>query len=334
MTKREQNTMQAAAIDRFGGPEVITLQTLPIPEVGLDEVLIRIDAAGVGKWDADEREGKYAGAFGAEPKFPFVLGWDGTGTVAAVGPRVGRFEVGDRVYAASVPSLEAGLYAEYAAVKAENVAHVPDTLTVAQAAAAPWDALTAISGLEDALALKEGETLMVFGASGGIGHIAVQLAKRMGARLLAVASGEDGVALARQQGADAIVDGRTDDVRAVAQDFAPRGLDGALVTAGGEAADRALAVLRDGGRVAYPNGVAPTPNARPGVQLIPYDGRRDRSATHRLNRLIDAKAFEIRVAQTFPFNQVVAAHRMLGSHFLGKLVLQVRDANSQDAGSS
>ena len=128
----------------------------------------------------------------------------------------------------------------------------------------PVDAITALRGLDDTLGLKPGESLMIFGASGGIGHLAVQLAKRMGARVLAVASGDDGVALARRLGADAVVDGHKDDVAAAAREFAPDGLDAALLTAGGEAAEKALTALREGGRVAYPNGVEPEPQARSG----------------------------------------------------------------------
>src|SRR6266850_4662435 len=88
MTKTKQNTMQAAAIDRFGGIETITLRTLPVPEVGPDEVLIRVESAGVAVWDVFEREGGFAQMFGIEPKFPYVLGSDGAGTIAAVGGKV------------------------------------------------------------------------------------------------------------------------------------------------------------------------------------------------------------------------------------------------------
>src|SRR6188768_4012320 len=93
-------TMQAAAIDRFGGIETLTMRTLPVPQVGPDEVLIRVEAAGVGSWDRGEREGRYAEYLGA-PTFPYVLGWDGAGTIVAVGDRVGHFKEGDRVYAAA-----------------------------------------------------------------------------------------------------------------------------------------------------------------------------------------------------------------------------------------
>jgi NADPH:quinone reductase-like Zn-dependent oxidoreductase len=149
------------------------------------------------------------------------------------------------------------------------------------------DEVTALRGLDDTLGLKGGESLLIFGAGGGVGHLAVQLAKRMGARVLAVASGEDGVALASRLGADAAVDGRKEDVPAAAREFAPDGLDAALLTAGGEPADRALAAVRAGGRVAYPNGVEPEPRPRLGVTVQSYDGTPDSQVIAKLNRLID-----------------------------------------------
>ncbi len=324
MTQTTKNTMRAAAIDRFGGRETLTLQTLPVPEVGPDEVLIRVESAGVAVWDPFEREGGFAEMFGVEPKFPYVLGSDGAGTIAAVGVRVSRFKEGDRVYAAALANPKGGFYAEFTAVKADNVSRVPDQLTTEQAGVMPSDAMTALRGLDDVLGLKQGETLMIFGASGGIGHMAVQLAKRMGARVFAVASGEDGAALARRLGADDVVDGRKDDVAAAAREFAPHGLDSALVTAGGEATERALAAVADGGRVAYPNGVMPEPKARPGVRLSSYDVVVEPEAINKLNRLIVAGPFEVHVARTFPLDQAAEAHRALDDHYLGKLALRPR----------
>ena len=315
------DTMQAAALDQFGGIETLTLQTLSVPEVGPDDVLIRLEAAGVGSWDRGEREGRYAEYLGA-PTFPYVLGWEGAGTIAAVGERVGHFKQGDRVYAAAYAKRNGGgFYAQYAAVKADDVAHVPDELTIEQAGVMGWDALTALTGVDDVLHIRPGEALMVFGASGGVGHMAVQIAKRMGARVLAVASGADGVALARRLGADAVVNGREDDVRAAALRFAPDGPDAGLVTAGGAAADQALGAMRDGGRVAYPNGVRPKPSTHPGVRLSNYDAIRGPEATAKLHRLISSGPFEIHVARSFPLEQVAEAHRALERHYLGKLAL-------------
>ena len=304
-------SMRAAAIDRFGGIETIQLQTLPVPDIGPDEVLIRVEVAGVGVWDAFEREGGFAQMFGIEPKFPYVLGSDGAGTIAAVGEQVGRFKEGDRVYALALVNAKGGFYAEYVALKAENVSPIPKELPIEQAGAMPSDALTALQGLDDVLGLKQGESLMIFGASGGIGHLAVQLAKRMGARVLAVASGYDGVALVRRLGADSVLDGHKDDVVAAAREFAPDGFDVALVTAGGEVANQALATVRDGGRVAHPNGVMPLPKARPELRLQSYDVMPSAQLFKKLNQLIESGPFEAHVARIFSLKQAAEAHRAL-----------------------
>lgn len=323
MEKTTPRTMRAVAIDRFGGPEVLKIQMVPVPDLGPDEILIRVEIAGVGEWDPFEREGGYAEMMGIEPSFPYVLGSEGAGTVAAVGGQVDRFQVGDRVYAAGFLNPKGGFYAEYAVVDSGLVSHIPDRLTVEQAGVMPGVGLTALRGL-GLLTLEPGESVMIFGASGGIGHVAVQFAKRMGARVLAVASGKDGVELAERLGADVTVNGREDDVLAAARKLAPQGLDAALVTAGGEAADRALEAMREGGRVAFPNGVQPEPQARNGVRLDSYNGDPDAEIIGRLNSLIEAGPFEVHVARTFPLEQVAEAHRALDDHYLGKLALRVR----------
>jgi NADPH:quinone reductase-like Zn-dependent oxidoreductase len=318
------STMRAAAIDRFGGPEMLVLTTLPLPEVEPDEVLIRIESAGVAQWDPHEREGGFVKMLGMTPTFPYVLGTDGAGIVAAVGKQITGFKEGDKVYGASLANPKGGFYAEYASVKGEYVSRIPDKLSLDQAGVMLSDAVTGLRGLDDILGLKRGESVMIFGASGGIGHIAVQLAKRMGARVFAVASGNDGVTLAKRLGADAVVDGHQDDVAAAARTFAPDGLDAALVTAGGEAAERALTAVRDGGRVAHPNGVEPPPKARTGVKVSAYDGEPDRQIIDKLNRLIEAGPLEVHIARTFPLDQAADAHRALDEHYLGKLALRPR----------
>jgi NADPH2:quinone reductase len=321
MTQTIPRMMQAAAIDEFGGP--ITSHTLPVPEVGPDEVLIKVESAGVGVWDRFEREDGFAKMMGATPRFPYVLGSDGAGTVVAIGDQAKRrFKPGDRVYALALANPKGGFYAQYAAVKADTISPLPDKLATERAGAMPVDAITALCGLDGTLHVKHGESLLIFGASGGIGHLGVQLAKRMGARVLAVASGNDGVALARRLGADVVVDGHKDDVVAAARQFAPGGLDAALMTAGGDAANRALTALKDGGRVAYPNGVEPAPKARPGIRVEAYNGTPSPELIEKLNRLIEAGPFEVHVARTFPLDQAAEAHRALDGHFLGKLALR------------
>src|SRR5678809_1168903 len=233
-SQAKAQTMRAVALDKFGGPDALKIQNLPIPKIEAGEVLIRVEAAGVGAWDPYEREGRFVEIMGVKPKFPYVLGSDGAGTIESVGKDVTRFKKGDRVYAAELANPKGGFYAQYTAVKADNVSLIPGQLSIEAASVLPTDALTALTGLEKVLGLKSGQTLMVFGASGGIGHLALQLAKRLGANVFAIASGDDGVELAKKLGADSAVDGRGDDVLNAAMEFAPNGIDAALVTAGGD----------------------------------------------------------------------------------------------------
>lgn len=318
-----EQTMRAIALDRFGGIESMALRSLPVPELAPNQVLVRVEVAGVGEWDAFEREGGYAEMLGFTPPFPYVLGSEGAGTVAAIGADVTRLRVGDRVYALGFLNPKGGFYAEYAAVDAACVSAIPGGLNTAQAAAVGGVGVTALRGLDDTLGLGQGESVMIFGASGGVGHVAVQLAKRLGARVLAVASGADGVALVRRLGADAAIDGHGDEVLAAARRFASQGLDAALFAAGGVAANRALAALREGGRVAYPSGVPIDSAAHASLQVSSYNGEPDADIIQRLNRLIEAGPFDVHVAQIFSLAQASEAHRALASHYLGKLALQV-----------
>ena len=322
-SKAKAQTMRAVALDEFGGPEALKIENLPLPEIDANEVLIRVEAAGVGAWDPLEREGRFVEIMGIKPKFPYVLGSDGAGTIAAVGKDVKNLKEGDRVYAAELANPKGGFYAQYAAVKADNASTIPGKLTTQQAAVLASDGLTALTGLEKVLALKSGESLMVFGASGGIGHLAVQLAKRLGAKLFAIASGDDGVQFVRKLGADIAVDGRGDNVLEAAKKFASNGIDAALVTAGGPATNEALSAIRKGGRIAYPNGVMPEPTARAGVATEAYDGETSPELIDRLNKLIEAGPFEVHVDKTFPMEEVSKAHMALGEHHLGKLALRI-----------
>src|SRR5436190_2796620 len=189
--------------------------------------------------------------YGTKPTFPYVLGSDGAGTVAAVGAQGHRFKEGDHAYALALTNPKGGFYAEYAVVKADNVSPIPKKLTVEQASVMPSDALTALRGLDEILKLNKSEWLMVFGAGGGSGHIAVQLAKRMGARVFAVASGADGVELALRVGADVAVDGRKDDVAKAVLAYSPEGVDAALVLVGSKNLNDVLEVVKPGGRIAH-----------------------------------------------------------------------------------
>src|SRR5215467_10310588 len=219
MNQTLNKTMKAVAIDRFGGIETLKTRELQIPELDADEILVRVEAAGVGVWDPFEREGGFAKEFNMTPQFPVILGSDGAGTVESVGGKVTRFKKGDRVYGISFMSPKGGFYADHVVMKEKNAARIPGKLSATQAGAMAVDLLTAYAGIETTLHLKSGESVLIFGASGGVGHLAVQLAKRIGARVLAVASGKDGVELVTSLGADAAINGRQDDVEAAVQEF-------------------------------------------------------------------------------------------------------------------
>ena len=185
------------------------------------------------------------------------------------------------------------------------------------------DVLTAYAGLETTLHLKSGESVLIFGASGGIGHMAVQLAQRMGGRVLAVASGQDGVALAKRLGADKVIDGYSEDIMAAAHEFAPKGMDAVLLTAGGAGAEKCLTTLRSGGRVAYPNGVELPQKDHPGITVEAYNGDYQHPPFEQINRLIESGPFDIEVAKTFSLEQAADAQRALDDHYLGKLVIKL-----------
>ncbi|MBM0233554.1 NADP-dependent oxidoreductase [Micromonospora sp. STR1_7] len=313
--------MQAAAFDEFGGPEVITLRKLPIPEVADDEVLIKVLSAGVGVWDAYERQGVLVPEGSS---LPIVPGSDGAGTVIAAGSQVTDLAVGDLVYVSATARPKGGFYAEYAAVKAEYAARLPDGVPAEHAGAMSTDALTALAGL-DALSLAPGAWLLIFGASGGQGHLAVQLAKRQGLNVIAVASGPDGVALVTRLGADVSLDGHGDvtDLLARIRDAVPAGVNAILAMAAGKTLDRLTEALIDGGVVAYPHGVRPEPSERPGVVVRAYDGEANRRQLQRLNELIEAGPFVVHVAEKFPLGKVREAHKRLQTSYTGKLLLTV-----------
>jgi NADPH2:quinone reductase len=242
----------------------------------------------------------------------------------AVGDGVSDRRVGDSVYAVAFLNPKGGCYAEYVAVKANLTEPVPASMSVEQASTYPVDGGTALRGLDDVLHLKSGESVLIFGAGGGLGHLAVQLAKRMGAKVLVVASGSDGVELCKRIGADVAVDGRADDVVAAAKKFAPGGIDAALLAAGGAAADKALTTLKPAGRVAYPNGVQPAPKPPAGITAQAYDGDLVPELISRMHKLIGNAPFTVHVAKSFKLDQVAEAHRMLDTHYLGKLALKVK----------
>lgn len=161
-----------------------------------------------------------------------------------------------------------GGYAEYVALNSNYVSPLSNQLTLQKASSISGVGLTALRGLEAMLKIKQGESVMIFGASGGVGHLAVQLAKSMGVRVFAVASGQDGVTMVKGLGIDVVIDGREDNLSLEAHSFAPEGFDAALLTAGGESTQKAIECVSKDGRIAFPNGIDPVPQVRTDIESI------------------------------------------------------------------
>ena len=186
--------MKAIQVHQFGGPEVLALHEIPTPKPGPGEVLVRVRAAGVNPYDTYMRNGSYA----IKPPLPYTPGSDAAGTIEAVGQGVTRVKSGDRVYTATTIS---GAYAEYALALDSQVHHLPDKASFAQGAGLWVPYGTAYTALHHHAAARAGETVLIHGASGGVGVAAVQFARAQGLVVLGTAGTERGLDLVKQQGA-------------------------------------------------------------------------------------------------------------------------------------
>lgn len=310
------DTMLAAAIDKGGGPEVLSVHHVPVPRPRAGEVLVAVQAAGVGAWEAGIRRDP-----GARAQFPLILGYDGTGTVVAMGAGVRGFEVGDRVYGTGE-----AFYAQYVSVRADTIAHVPGNLTPAEAGVLAISGLSALQGVDDILQVKADDTLIIHGGTGGVGTLALQFAKLRGAKVLATASSPEGLSLLSGLGADAVVNGRTGDIAAAARPLAPNGVDAVLGLAGGASLERCIDTLRsDGrGRVACLFGMEPLPQPRFNIRMTTYSFVSGTHEFQSLNRAMDAGKPDVLIAAEYPLADAAGAHsRLEEGRLQGKIVLLV-----------
>lgn len=313
-------TMLAAAIDHGGGPEVLSIHRLPVPKLQAGQVLIKVHAAGVGVWNAGQRQHPAESA-----RYPLVLGTDGAGVVAAIGPNVSGFKVGDRVYGVA-DGMASGFYAQYVVTRADEIAHIPKGIALTEAGVLAVSGLSALQGIDDMLHLKAGDTLIIHGASGAVGTLAVQFAKQRRVKVLATVTDDAGAELVTSLGADAVVNGKTGDIVAAAKRFAPDGVDAVLGLAGGDALERCIDGLRHDrrGRVAYLYGIAPVPQPRLGIEMTLYSYIPGRREFARLNTAVESTYLRIPIAAQYPLSGAAAAHqRLMAGHLLGKIVLVV-----------
>ncbi|MBG7696686.1 NADP-dependent oxidoreductase [Streptomyces sp. MC1] len=332
------HTMRAVRLHEHGGPEVLRYDTVPIPEPGPGEVLVRVHAAGVNPPDWYLRDGltKMPGETEPTVSLPVIPGTDASGVVEAVGADVDGLAVGDEVFGLlRFPSFDGSAYAEYVAAPASDLARKPAGIDHVHAAGAPMALLTAWQFLIELghdlpspfqaaphrpVALGAGTMVLVNGAAGGVGHFALQLAKWKGAHVIAVASGAHESFL-RELGADEFIDYTRSRPEELVHDA-----DLVLDTVGGPHSSRFLRTLKRGGALfpVFPGDFDEDETAKLGVTVSSAQVRSNGAQLAEAGRLLDAGTVRVAIDSTFPLADARAAHeRAARGHIQGKIVLTV-----------
>jgi NADPH:quinone reductase-like Zn-dependent oxidoreductase len=295
------SSMMAWRVHEFGPPSVMRFEQVPRRDPGPNQVLVKVQAAGVGPWDGWIRAGNSV----LPQPLPLTLGSDLAGDIVSIGPGTSDLRVGDPVYGVTNPRF-VGAYAEYAVASAEMISRAPASLTYVEAASVPVIAVTAWQGLFDHCLLRAGQTVLIHGGAGNVGAYAVQLARRWDVRTIATASTQD-VPFVRELGADSVIDFRT-------QRFEEqvREVDAVLDLVGGETQQRSFQVLRRGGKLI-------SAVSRPDAQLAQSRGvdaafflvNVTTQVLAGIARLIDEGKLRTRVGAVLPLAQAREAHFML-----------------------
>ena len=315
--------MKAIAIPEFGGRDKLQLMDLPVPPVGVRDVLLQVKAAGVNPVDWKIREGFLRDMMPHE--FPVILGWDAAGIVTKVGENVTRFKTGDEVYAYCLTAVvHHGSYAQYIALPENNLALKPRTLPFEEAATIPLAALTAYQSLFDAADLQQGESVLIHAAAGGVGGFAVQLARHRGARVFGTASPSNHEYV-KSLGADILIDYNTQDFRHVIRETSPGGVDVVLDCVGGDVVEQSLDILKAHGRLVTiaEAGLVKKLSER-GVNAHFVFVAPNSSQLHEIAGLTESGKFSTHVSARFTLEEAAKAHELLESqHVRGKVVLRV-----------
>jgi NADPH:quinone reductase-like Zn-dependent oxidoreductase len=307
--------MQAVRVHEFGGRDQLRVETVARPEPAAAEVLVRVRAAGVNPYDWMTRAGE-----GADVTFPWIPGWDVSGTVEAVGGDVTTVVPGDAVF--GMLADERGTYAEYVSVPVTNLVSKPPAVSHTTAAAVPMVGLTAWQALFDAAGCRPGQRVLIHAAAGGVGHVAVQLANWIGATTIGTASASNRSYL-EALGLDEFVNYRSARFEEVVDDC-----DVVLDLVGGETFERSVAVLRPGGYLAKLPGPL-TDRERTLLDDADLDGsypvvqwRPEQLRT--LSVLLETGALDVRLDSVYQLADVASAHaRSESGHAKGKVVLEV-----------
>lgn len=321
-----QDLMQAVFIEDFGGPEQLKIGRMHIPIPESDEVQIKIACTAVNPVDWKIRIGLLKERM--PHHFPIILGWDAAGTISALGRDVNNFKVGDPVFAYCRKStIQNGTYAEYICLNAANVALKPKNISFAKAAAIPLAGLTAWQSLFDAAELKKGESVLIQAGAGGVGSLAIQFAKLIGARVITTAKqcNHDYV---KSLGADMVVDYQKKLLKEEIQKFDPKGLSVVFDTLGGKALQESYTFLKPGGRlvsiVEKPDQtIAEKFKVKPFYVFVSPNGKQ---LQHISDLIQSGKVKPIRI-QEMPLEKAAEAQEQnRQGHVQGKIILNIKES--------
>jgi NADPH:quinone reductase-like Zn-dependent oxidoreductase len=307
--------MRAVRIHAFGDASVLEFEDVPWPEIGPDEVLVKLSACGVNPVDWKIREGLMEQM--VHHALPLTLGWDVAGTVAETGSLVRRFAVGDAVFCRP-DTLRNGGYAEYVAVKTIELANAPKSIPLDHAAGIPLASQAAWMALFEVAGLRPGQKILIHGASGGLGTFAIQFARAAGAYVIGTTSAKN-AGMVRTLGADEIIDH-------TAEDFSKsvNGMDVVFDTIGGETQAKSWGVLRKGGVLVSSVGADEKAAARNGVIGRSFMLNSNGARLQEISGLVDRGQVSVVIEKILPLSEAKAAHDLSQSgHAKGKIILKV-----------
>lgn len=311
--------MKAAQISEYGSADVIRLNDIDRPPLGADQVLVEVRAASLNPFDAKIRAGHMQQMIPL--RFPVTLGGDIAGVVVETGMDVAGIRAGDAVYGgANAVGGASGAFAEFAVTKAAQLAKMPANTDYKQAAALPLVGVSALQALTDHMRLQAGQRILIHGGAGGIGAVAIQLAKHIGAYVATTVTA-DSAAFAAQLGADEVID-----YQSVKFEEQLEGMDAVFDMVGGETFRRSFKVVKRGGIIVSMVGGANTPLAgQYGVRVISQQTRITTEALDKLRELVESGAVKAHIGREYPLDQIAEAFRAFESGTVGgKVVIVIK----------
>jgi NADPH:quinone reductase-like Zn-dependent oxidoreductase len=313
--------MKAIVLEEFGGPENLKIKDIDIPKAGADELLVQVKAAGINPIDLASRAGDGAAQ---ALELPYVLGWEVAGVVTEAGEATQGFEQGDRVFGMTRFPQSGGGYAEYVTVKASDMARMPDDLGFADAASVPMKALTAWQAVVERGNIGENARVLIDGASGGVGHFAVQMARQLGAHVYGTCSPEN-ADMVSALGCNTVIDYHETDFAKVAGD-----LDFVLGAVSEENTRHALKSVKTNGKVIHlPGPITDETKKLASDKQVSLEYMTVKPSGTQMNVLsewLSDGRLKVRLGVTYGFDNIQAAHRDLEKESVpGTVVLEIAE---------